>query len=112
VTKVYQNEITSLKVTIEKLQSDFEKATSENEELSKKNYSLVEEIANLKTTLKEVEMAKDLADRDLSRIEIEVSHLKESLNKRDDDFRSSMTSAYAIQKQALEEKTALWHEIK
>jgi chromosome segregation ATPase len=110
--KVYQLEIQTLKTGLDKLQLDYNKLSNDNEELSKKNAILYEEISELKVTLKNTEIARDMLDRDVMRLTQEVEHLKESLNKRDDDFRSSMTSAYSIQKQALEEKTALWHEIK
>ena len=110
--KLYHLEITTLKQSLEKLQIDFAKVVTENEEWAKKNATLQEDILQLKSDLKDAEVAKDMLDRDVSRLTQEVQHLKDSLNKRDDDFRSSMTSAYTIQKQALEEKNTLWNEIR
>lgn len=110
--KIYLLEITNLKTSIEKLQFDFSKLQLENEELSKKNNLLQAELVLIKSELKDTEVAKDILDRDVLRLTQEVQHLKDSLNKRDEDFRSSMTSTFTMQKQALEEKTALWHEIR
>jgi kinesin family protein C1 len=100
-----------LKTSLEKLQADYSKLTSENEEMMKKNSLLQEEITTLKSKLRETEMSKDMLDRDVTRLTQDVQHLRDSLNKRDEDFRSSMASTFTIQRQVLEEKNALNQEI-
>lgn len=101
-----------MQAQISKLESDLQRQSLEQQEFSKKNGASQDEIVQLRSQLRDAEQARDNLERDVNRLNDDVRMLRETVTKKDDDIRSSMTSVCELQRQAMEEKNSLWQELR
>jgi len=110
--KVYLMELTTLKSSHGTLQQQFEKSQQDYTDLNQQFNITSSALQKKSTEEHDVSVQHEVLIRENSRLTEEIKSLKEAVKEKEDDMRKNMTSHYDMLKQSMDEKNALWSELR
>ena len=108
----YKDEVINLRAELSKRTADAERNANDRSDQHQRYADLREELLRSESTTREAQSALMRSENELSRLTNDVDILRNQLNQKDADLRSTLNSLQEIQRQSLEEKYSIRAELR